>query len=337
MTRFSVCLPVRNGMPYLMDCVQSILDQSFPDFELHILDNQSTDGTTEWLKTLTDPRIRLSFSYRTLTIVESWARIKYLPKHEFVTLIGHDDILGKDFLQAISGLIDQHPDAALYQTGARLIDSDGGTIRSCRPVPTRETAASYLRARFGFERDIFGTGYVMRSADYERLGGIPPFERLFFADDALWLSLMRVSYKVCDPVEHFAVRIHPGSESASLPSAWRSILTGLDQFANFLLSYVSDDAEARAIVEGQGPNFLLAYHRNAMIFALVEASQAGRRIAPDVVAHIEDSLARCAPSVAGRLWQSPKVGVLRTLNASPVRGLIPVLWKLYCQLKNMAR
>lgn len=336
MTCFSICLPVRNGMPYVKECVQHILDQSYGNFELHVLDNQSTDGTTEWLKTLTDSRIRPSFSEQSLTIAESWARIKHLPKKEFVTLIGHDDILDKGFLQAISDLIAKHPDAALYQTGARLIDSDGRTIRACRPVPARETAAGYLGARFAFERDIFGTGYVMRSADYERLGGIPAFEKLFFADDALWLSLVRGSYKVCDPAEHFAVRIHSGSESASLPSAWRSILTGLDQFTDFLRRYVADDAEARAIVDGRGPDFLLSYHRNATIFALVEASQAGRRIAPDVVAQIEASLAHCAPSAAGRLWQSPKVGVLRVLNTSPARALIPVLWKWYYQLKNKA-
>lgn len=337
MTRFTICLPVRNGIPYVKECVDSILAQTCGDFELQILDNQSTDGTADWLRTLTDPRIRLSFSDRSLSIVESWARIKHLPKREFMTLIGHDDILEPGFLQAISALISQHPEAALYQTGARLIDSDGRTIRACRPVPQRETAAGYLCARFAFERDIFGTGYVMRSADYERLGGIPPFEKLFFADDALWLSLVRGAYKACDPAEHFAVRIHPGSESASLPSAWRSILTGLDQFTEFLSRYVADDAEARAIVDGQGPEFLLAYHRNAAIFALVEASQVGRRIAPEVVAQIEASLARCAPTVSGWLWQSPKVGVLRTLNAGPARGLIPVLWKLYYQFKNKAR
>jgi hypothetical protein len=337
MTRFSICLPVRNGMPYVKDCVKHILDQSFKDFELHILDNHSTDGTAEWLKTLNDPRIRLSISDHTLTIVESWARIKYLPKNEFVTLIGHDDIFDKGFLHAILDLISQHPDAALYQTGARLIDSNGRTIRSCRPIPAYETAAGYLCARFAFDRDIFGTGYVMRSADYDRLGGIPPFERLFFSDDALWLSIMLGSYKVCDPTEYCAVRIHPGSESASQPAAWRSILKGLKQFVAFLNSYAADDAEVRSIIDNSLPEFLLSYHRNAAIFALVESSQAKMRISPDVIAQIEASAAWCAPSTAGRLWLSPKTAFLRALNASPARILIPSLWSLYYQFKNNVR
>lgn len=337
MVRFSVCLPVRNGMPYVKECVWSILSQSNSDFELHILDNQSTDGTVDWLKTLNDPRIRLSFSDRPLSIVESWARIKQLPKAEFMTLVGHDDVFESNFLQTISKLIADYPDAALYQTGGRLIDSNSQTIRSCKPVPLIETATDYLRARFTFKRDVFGTSYVMRSVDYERAGGIPSFEKLFFADDALWLSLLRRSYKVCAPTEHCAVRIHSGSESASLPSAWRSILIGLRQFTNFLNDCIADDSEIQKILDEQGPNFFLAYHRNALIYALVEASQSDRRIAPEVVLQIENSLVYCAPMNARKLWRSSKVSVLRALNAGPARGLIPLLWNLYCQLKNKGR
>jgi hypothetical protein len=43
----------------------------------------------------------------------------------------------------------------------------------------------------------------MRSADYDRVGGIPPFEKLFFADDALWLSLLSGSCKMADPENIF--------------------------------------------------------------------------------------------------------------------------------------
>lgn len=334
MARFSICLPVRNGMPYIEKCVQSILNQSYKEFELHILDNHSTDGTTQWLKTLEDQRIRLSFSDRPLSIVESWGRIKYIPKQEFVTLIGHDDILDPEFLLVISKLIEGNPDAALYQTGGRLIDSNDQVIRTCKRVPLKETGADYLRSRFGFKRDIFGTGYVMRSADYDRLGGIPSFEKLFFADDALWLSLMRGSYKVCDQTECFAVRIHSRSESASLPSAWAPILIGLKQFVSFLNHSAIGDLEVQKVLEDQAPNFFLAYHRNAAIFALIEASQAGMRIQPEVVIQINRSLMQCAPASASRLWMTPTLSVLRVLNATRLRFIMPALWKFYCLLKT---
>ena len=55
----SVAIPVRNGMPYLPQAVESVLADLPPDGELVIRNNQSTDGTGEWLATLTDPRIRV--------------------------------------------------------------------------------------------------------------------------------------------------------------------------------------------------------------------------------------------------------------------------------------
>jgi glycosyltransferase involved in cell wall biosynthesis len=334
MTKFSIFLPIRNGWPYVQECVESALRQTYPHFELNVLDNQSTDNTMRWLKSLSDSRVRLYTSSSALSIEDSWARINGVEKQEFMTLIGHDDILDPGFLAATKALIDRYPDAALYCTGSRLINSDGKTIRSCRSAPDRETAAQYLTARFKFQRDIFGTGYVMRSADYDRVGGIPAFEKLFFADDALWLSLLYGSYKASDPAEHFAVRIHPKSESASLPSAWAPILRGLNQFTEFLNRYTKIDEASRGVTETLAPPFLLAYHRNAYIYAMIEASQSGRKIDRAVLERIQASLAASAPSVASNLRQSAKVAIVEGLNASPLRSLVAPLWSAYNKLKN---
>lgn len=334
MTKFSIFLPVRNGWPYVKECIESILQQTYPHFELHVLDNQSTDNTISYLRSLNDARLRLWTSTSALSIEDSWARVKNVPKQEYMTLIGHDDILDAGFLDAIKVLIDRYPDASLYQTGSRLINAGGKKIRSCRSVPQTETAAGYMDARFAFQRDIFGTGYVMRSSDYDRLGGIPAFEKLFFADDALWLALMHNSYKAADPRETFAVRIHAKSESASLPSAWSSILLGLNQFTEFLHRYVKDDDAARSVLEERGARFLLTYHQNIYIFALIDACQNRKKVGQHVLRSIESSLARIAPRVAGDLRRSLKVRLLEFLNASLLRGQVTRLWSVYYVLKT---
>ena len=334
MTRFSIVLPVRNGWPYVKDCVESILHQTYPHFILHVLDNQSTDESVEWLRSVKDSRLQLSVSPCSLSIEGSWARIGGVRKEEFMTMIGHDDLLDPEFLTTTKALIERSPDAALYQTGFRLINAQGEQIRSCRAVPERETAADYLAARFGFERDISGTGYVLRSRDYDRVGGIPPFKKLLFADDALWLSLMRDSYKAADPRERCSVRIHPGSESASLPSTWTALLMGLSQFTAFLHGFLKSERESREVFERLGADFLLAYHRNVYIFALIEACQAGRRMDDAVIQQIEASLAANAPSVAGRLGDSAKLKLLDLLNLSPLRRQVPHLWRMYYALRT---
>lgn len=337
MTKFSIILPVRNGWPYVQECVDSILAQTYPEFDLIVLDNQSTDQTVPWLKSRTDSRIRLYSSSSALSIVDSWARAVGVEKQEYMTLIGHDDKLDPGFLEAIKRLVDRYPDAKLYQAGSRFIDSDGKIIRTCRPAPEREMPAQYLEGRFTYQRDISGTGIVMRSADYDRLGGIPHFERLFFADDALWLSLMQGGYKAFDPADLVAVRMHANKASTTKPSAWPSLLLGLNQFSDFLQGYLGRDSEARAAAAKHAPGFMLRYHRNLYILALVEACQSGSKIDPAVIEQIATSLAKCAPVAAGSLRSSLKVAAIEALNATALRRTVPPLWRAYHRFWMHAR
>lgn len=55
----SIITPVWNGLPYIKDCVESVLAQDFQDWELIIGDNASDDGTSDYLKTLNDRRIKV--------------------------------------------------------------------------------------------------------------------------------------------------------------------------------------------------------------------------------------------------------------------------------------
>lgn len=334
MPKFSICLPVRNGWPFIKDCVNSILNQTYPEFELHVLDNCSTDNTLDWLNSLDDPRISISRSTNSLSIVESWARILEVEKHEFMTLIGHDDILYPKYLATIKSMIESHPEAGLYFTGGDFINANGRVMRKCRPVAEIESAADYLEGRLTFQRDVFGSGYVMRSSDYDKLGGIPEFERLLFADDALWLSMLKNRYKVTNSNTHFAIRIHPESESASLPSFWSPVLAGLRQFNEFLQPYLEDVPDARRVYEKHGETFMLNYHRNAYIFALIEACEKKHPIKEEVVETIANSLRECAPLSRARLSDSPKVAIISALNASPARVFVPYLWRAYYWIKN---
>src|ERR1700712_5266715 len=98
---FSIVLPVRNGGEYLKECVNSILAQTVSAFNLIILDSGSTDGTIAWLKTLNNERIIIHLSEKALSITENWDRIKTIPRNEWMTIIGHDDILYPDYLETM--------------------------------------------------------------------------------------------------------------------------------------------------------------------------------------------------------------------------------------------
>jgi glycosyltransferase involved in cell wall biosynthesis len=56
--KISIICPVWNGLPYLKQCITSVIDQDFADWEMLISDDGSTDGSRSFLKSLSDPRIR---------------------------------------------------------------------------------------------------------------------------------------------------------------------------------------------------------------------------------------------------------------------------------------
>ncbi|MDR3715327.1 MAG: glycosyltransferase family A protein [Puia sp.] len=219
MTKYSIILPVRNGGDYVKTCVAGILAQSYRDFHLLVLDNCSTDGTLEWLQSLSDQRIRVYPSKKPLSIEENWGRITGLPKNEFITLIGHDDLLDPHYLTVMDRLIQNHPQATLFQAHFRYIDSGGSLIRRCKPMDERQSPAEFLSFFLANNIDNMGTGYMMRSKDYDAAGGIPPYPNLLFADFELWTELTLPGYKATAFEECFAFRLHQSMTTGS--SDWK--------------------------------------------------------------------------------------------------------------------
>lgn len=251
--KFTIVIPVKNGKNYLPMCVESVLAQSYKNFELIILGGYSTDGTCAWLRTLEakDHRIKVVFSDEELGIEGNWGRILSIPKNEFMTILGYDDLLDQNFLEVINETIASEPGNDLYLTHFRLIDSKGRFIRNCYPIPKFETAADFLAARWAEIRDSFATGYVMRSAVYDEIGGIPNFPDLLYADDALWIRFMHNKPKITSCRVCFSYRFHAGSVSGS-PNL-KAVFNGLKRYFEFLREMCKQDGELSYVMNLYGP------------------------------------------------------------------------------------
>jgi glycosyltransferase involved in cell wall biosynthesis len=255
--KFSIILPVKNGGHYLKDCVASILAQSFRDFNLIVLDNRSTDGTLEWLKSLNDSRIVIHESDQSLSIEENWGRIKDVPKNEFITLIGHDDLLDPDYLETMNALIGRHPEASLYQAHFQYIDKDGLVIRDCLPMDEIQYGHEYLACFLCRTIDSTGTGYMMRSKDYDRLHGInPAFDNLIFADYALWLDMTLLNYKATAMNTTFKYRVH---KSVSRVTGAQKYTDAFEKFLIFLKEHADKNDKIKLVMERYGKTMLLFY------------------------------------------------------------------------------
>lgn len=258
MNKFSIILPVKNGGGYVKECVNSILSQTYPYFNLIVLDNASTDGTLDWVQAIADDRIIIYTSAESLTIEKNWARITTVPKNEFMTCIGHDDILDPEYLSVMDRLIQQYPDASLYLSHFRYIDPAGNKIRSCLPMAERQLPGEMLVNFLQNTFNVTGTGYIMRSIDYDAVGGIPAYPSLLFADFELWLNLAKMAYLAVAPQETFAFRIH---QSTTTSSADNIMLLAFEKYVSYLEVLRSSDPKLAIIIEENADKLLHFYCR----------------------------------------------------------------------------
>jgi hypothetical protein len=209
------------------------------------------------LKSLNDERIKIYPSNNSLSIEQNWARVVEVPKNEYITLIGHDDILYPDFLNTIDDLIQSNPSARLFHTHFNFIDADGNISRLCKPMKSSYNGSEFLEAFMNSTIDSMGTGYVMRSKDYDEVNGIPvKYPGLLFADFELWVKLANFNRVVVSNNSSFAFRVHQSATSKSLDN---NLHTALKLFVSFLSDLMIKDEKMKQVVSQSGATFLLNY------------------------------------------------------------------------------
>jgi glycosyltransferase involved in cell wall biosynthesis len=275
MRKYSIILPVRNGGEYVKECIQSLLAQTYSDFNIIVLDNASSDGTTAWIESLRNEKIVLHKSEESLTIEQNWARIKDVPKNEFMTMIGHDDLLHPGYLQEMDDLIERHPAASLYQTHFKYIDGKGNFIRDCLPMVEKQQAHEFLASQMKQEIDSTGTGYLMRSKDFDALGGMPvQYPNLIFSDYHLWLNLMLLGYKATSAKQCFSYRIHRSVSRTTNGMAYQQAFC---LYIEHLVQLKEKNKAIAEVIRLYGPAFLLFYC-GAMAHRLLKTPMAQRSI-----------------------------------------------------------
>ena len=127
----SVVMPVYNALPFLDDSVRSILEQTLNDFEFVILDDASTDGSSELLKEWArrDGRIRLHRSSVRLGLSGSSNAVVSQARAEIIARMDADDVSHPDRLRRQWDVIAARPDVAVIGTLCNGIDASGREVR----------------------------------------------------------------------------------------------------------------------------------------------------------------------------------------------------------------
>jgi hypothetical protein len=152
--RVSIGVPVYDGENYLTETLDSVLAQTFTDFELIISDNASTDRTEAICRKYAaqDHRIRYVRNASNLGAARNYNRVFELARGEYFKWNGHDDPLAPLFLERCVEILDGDPGIVLCFARNRAIDERGQdydvgalTARTFAPKPQLDSPEAHVR------------------------------------------------------------------------------------------------------------------------------------------------------------------------------------------------
>jgi len=121
----TVVLPVYNGANYLRESIQSVLSQTFTDFELHVLDDGSNDETSTIAQSTNDPRVKYSRNPGRFGLFKTLNRGFEETSSPLVRIWAHDDRMLPNSLERFVAFWHEHPEAGMVYCDFRAIDEAG--------------------------------------------------------------------------------------------------------------------------------------------------------------------------------------------------------------------
>lgn len=187
-------MTVFNGESHLREAIDSILSQTFRDFEFIIVDNASTDGTKSIISSLKDPRIIFIENQENLGQTKALNIGIRHSKGEYIARMDADDVSYPQRLQKQYEYISKHDSIAVVGTRYVEIDEKGRNIRHCYVLTDPLEIKSYLSSsgELSYHRVVPHPAVLMRRTAVLDVGLYD--ERLMAQDYDFWIRLSRKYY-----------------------------------------------------------------------------------------------------------------------------------------------
>ncbi len=254
----SVLLTAYNREQYIAESIESVLAQTFDDFELIIVDDASSDRTAAIIESYAraDSRIRMVVNDRNLGDYPNRSKAAGLARGRFLKYHDSDDVMYRHCLMAMVEPLDGEPRAAFALSGSH--HWPGG------PCPMLLTPA------LAYEREFLGSGLfhlgpssaLFRAEAFRALGAFP--DRGVASDYLFWLDACALVSVLLVPNDLFYYRVHVSQELASPAS--QDCYARASAYA-WMRLHASDCPLTGAALEQAKRNFLFTQLRGAFRLA----------------------------------------------------------------------
>ncbi len=184
----SVCMPVYNAARYLTECIDSILAQTFTDFELLIVDDGSTDNSRDIVRSYHDKRIRLIENRH--DYIGSLNKLLDEAKGKYIARMDADDVMKPDRLAVQFGYMEQHHEVTVVGGRFQIIGKEKDEQNNAKP--TEEVTMEML---VNFNTVAHPT-VMMRKEDIKRHNLLYNREFIYAEDYKLWLDTLHAGLRI---------------------------------------------------------------------------------------------------------------------------------------------
>ena len=189
MLKATVIIPTFNRLKWIGECLDSVLGQTYPNVEVIVVDDCSTDGTVEWLaeqERYRDVIVHRQEKNGGASVARNTAI--EMAKGDLVVFIDSDDLLRPDHIEKAVIAFERDPDLGLFCCDSTMIDADGNTILDGKTWHQSLAEAKGFDIKTGYRslKDVFAysncfPGFTLRREVFEELGGFD--QSIFPADD----------------------------------------------------------------------------------------------------------------------------------------------------------
>lgn len=184
----SVILPVYNAQLFLKEAIDSVLQQSFSNFELIIINDGSTDKSHEIIIGYKDERI-IYREQKNSGLAATLNNAIHLARAEYIARMDNDDVSLPDRFEKQLKFMKEHPQTGLLGTATEIIDENGKTTSRFMQHPCGNVA---LKLALMFNNPFVHASVMFKKSVFVKAGEYS-VDQNYFEDYNLWSRMARVS------------------------------------------------------------------------------------------------------------------------------------------------
>ena len=186
----SVCIPVYNGEDTIEAAIQSVLNQSYENLEIIVVDNASTDSTLQKIQRFDDNRIKVFVNESNLGMAGNWNKCLEYVTSEFVHFLCADDVMERDCIEKKVKAIQEPNTVMVYSSSELIDDKDEVLMKRVQYKSDRRFDGMKLAKKSFLSRNLYGepSNVLFKAEVIRQVGGFS-LDTCYVTDWEFWLRV----------------------------------------------------------------------------------------------------------------------------------------------------